>query len=114
MPRQRARAAPGLPERITLIRVRLGLSQTAFAARIGVTRNTVIAYEHGRHTRPRASTLKRIAAAGGMTVEALREGPTPKWLQDGWEDAVALLRAVWREPARRATAMTMLRALTRQ
>jgi transcriptional regulator with XRE-family HTH domain len=115
MPRDRARSAPGLPERITLIRARLGLSQSAFAARIGVTRNTVIAYEHGRCTRFRASILRRIAAAGSMTVEDLRHGPTPRWLHDGaWEEAVALLRRVWHEPARRATAMTLLRALGRQ
>jgi transcriptional regulator with XRE-family HTH domain len=104
----------GLPDRIALIRVHLGLSQSAFAARIGVCRNSVIAYERG-HTLPRASTLRRIAAAGSVTVEALRDGPAPRWLQDGsWADAIGLLRAVWREPARRARAMALLRTLKPQ
>ncbi len=72
--------ALGLPDGIALIRVHLGLAQGACAARIGVSRNTVIAYERG-HTMPRAATLRRIAAAGGVAVEALRDGAAPHWLQ---------------------------------
>jgi len=49
--RERRRPTLGLLERIALIRVHLGPSQGAFAARMGVTRNTVIAYERG-HTTP--------------------------------------------------------------
>jgi transcriptional regulator with XRE-family HTH domain len=103
LPRKLARRsnALGLPDRIALVRVHLGLAQGAFAARIGVSRNTVIADERG-HTTPRATTLRRIAVAAGVTVEALRDGAAPHWLQDGaWEEAVALLRAVWRDASRR-------------
>jgi transcriptional regulator with XRE-family HTH domain len=51
--------------RIALVRQRLDLSQDAFAARIGVTRNMVIRYER-QGQRPRAETLDRIASAGGV------------------------------------------------
>ncbi len=83
--------ALGLPDGIALIR---------------------IAYERG-HTMPRAATLRRIAAAGGVTVEALRDGAAPHWLHDGaWEEAVALLRTVWRDASRRPLVLRTLRALT--
>jgi transcriptional regulator with XRE-family HTH domain len=111
MARERRSGALALPDRIALVRVHLGLSQGTFAARIGVTRNTVIAYERG-HTSPRAATLRRIAAAGGVTVEALRGGTAPHWLQNGaWEEAVALLRTVWQDASRRALVLRSLRML---
>jgi DNA-binding transcriptional regulator YiaG len=52
----------GLPERIAAVHQELGLSQPAFAARVGVTRNVVIRWEGGKH-RPGAARLDRIAKA---------------------------------------------------
>jgi DNA-binding transcriptional regulator YiaG len=51
----RARDLDGLPERIAAVRQKLGLSQPAFAARVGVTRNVVTRWEGGKH---RPGTMK--------------------------------------------------------
>jgi transcriptional regulator with XRE-family HTH domain len=100
-----------LPQRIAAVRTRLGLTQRAFAARVGVTRNVVIRWERGHH-RPRATALARIAAAGGVSVDWLlrRSGRPPASMRDSeLEAAIAQLRAAWRHPRRRAAVLVALR-----
>jgi transcriptional regulator with XRE-family HTH domain len=71
----------------------------------------VIRWERGHH-RPRADRLERIAVVAGVTVDWLLRGkgrrPRAAGRDPGLEAAIALLRAAWREPGRRAR---MLRAL---
>jgi transcriptional regulator with XRE-family HTH domain len=64
MKKRRAPTAPsdGLAARITSVRRGLGLSQESFGRRVGVSRNTVVTYEHGQT--PRTAVLDRIARAG--------------------------------------------------
>jgi transcriptional regulator with XRE-family HTH domain len=109
----RARDRDGLSERIAAVRTRLGLTQRAFAARVGVSRNIVIRYEGGQG-HPRAATLDRIAQLGGVSVDWLLRGDRrrPEGPRE-WDDAVRLLRAAWREPSRRALVRRVLRALGR-
>jgi DNA-binding XRE family transcriptional regulator len=57
-----------LAVRVAAVRVRLGLSQARFAARVGVSRNVVIRWEGGKHG-VRAAKLNRIAKVGGVTVD---------------------------------------------
>jgi transcriptional regulator with XRE-family HTH domain len=61
----------GLAQRITTIRQRFGLSQRAFAKRLG-TSGIVGRWERG--ARVTAATLDRIATAGGVTPEWLLGG----------------------------------------
>ena len=56
----------GLPERIAAVRQKLWLSQPAFSARVGVTRNVVARWEGGKHGL-RAGRLDRIAKLGGVS-----------------------------------------------
>ncbi len=57
-------------------RVRLGLSQTAVAARMGTSQSAVARLEAGRSD-PRLSTLERYAAALDTSVSyAVADGPT--------------------------------------
>jgi transcriptional regulator with XRE-family HTH domain len=108
-----ARSLDGLPNRIAAVRTRLGLTQRAFAARVGVTRNIVIRYEGGTG-RPRADTLERIARLGGVSVDWLLRGDRrPPEGPREWDEAVRLLRAAWREPSRRELVRRVLRALGR-
>ena len=106
----------GLPERIAAVRHRLGLSRPTFAARVGVTRNVVIRWEGGKH-RPGAARLDRIAKLGGVSVDWLLRGDrrpaTPARRGSEWREAVAALRAAWREPSRRELLRRLLRALGR-
>ncbi len=51
----------GLAHRIASVRRGLGLSQGAFAEAMGVSRNTVVTYEHGQT--PCTAVLDRIARA---------------------------------------------------
>ena len=62
----------GLGRRILELRGRLPLSRTAFAQRIGVSRNMIPRYERG--TSPRAEILDRIAEIGGVSLEWLLHG----------------------------------------
>jgi transcriptional regulator with XRE-family HTH domain len=71
---------PDLAGRIATVRLRLGLTQTAFAARIGVPRNMVVRYEH-QVRRPKAETLDRIARVGGVSVEWLLQAPAAPHLR---------------------------------
>jgi len=101
----------GVGVRISRVRRRLGLFQADFARRIGVTRNTAFLYERGRI--PRAETLARIAEAGGVTVEWLLRGRRKDALaaDKAFAEAVEALRALWRDPGRRATVRSVLKAL---
>jgi hypothetical protein len=61
---------------------------------------------------PRADTLERIAKFGDVSVDWLLRGDRrPPEEPREWDDAVRLLRAAWREPARRALVRRVLRAL---
>ena len=61
---------PGDPgERITLLRKRLGLSQKALAALVGITPTTLSEIENGGDCRQ--STLQRIAAHLHTTLASL-------------------------------------------
>ena len=112
--RRPPRAGPDtLPGRIAAVRTRLGLSQRAFAARVGVSRNVVTRWEAGKHG-PRAARLDRIAKLGGVSVDWLLRGDRrPPEGPREWDDAVRLLRAAWREPSRRELVRRVLRALGR-
>jgi transcriptional regulator with XRE-family HTH domain len=103
----------GLGRRIAEVRARLGLTQVAFAERIGVTRNTVRRYEQGEH-HPRALVLARIAQLGDVPIDWLLGGPAGPdgRREETWEQAVRLLRAVWPDPRRRSQAVTALRKLS--
>jgi transcriptional regulator with XRE-family HTH domain len=103
----------GLTQRITTVRRRLGLSQRAFAKRLGVSQNIVGRWESGKHGLT-ARTLDRVAATGGVTTEWLLHGtavPTRRRRDDGWTEAVAALEAAWRQPSRRRLVVRVLRAL---
>ncbi len=58
--------------RLAEIRHRLGLTQPAFAARVGIGASTVIRAERG--ALPRLAALRRIAEVGGVTVDWLLTG----------------------------------------
>jgi transcriptional regulator with XRE-family HTH domain len=64
----------GLPQLITTVRQRLGLSQRAFAKRLGVTSGIVGRWERGAGMT--VAALDRIATAGAVTTEWLLRGPT--------------------------------------
>jgi transcriptional regulator with XRE-family HTH domain len=101
----RARGADGLPERIAAVRLRLGLSQRAFAARSGVGRNVVIRWERGYH-RPSAARLRRIAKLGGVTIGWLLNGGEGRGERRDrqWEETVTALRVAWADRQRRGLA----------
>ncbi len=75
-----------LSERIRESRVAMGLSQEAFAQRLGVDRRTPERWEAGK-TEPRAAQLRTIADVTGASIEWLL-GVVP----DAPNDEAALLR----------------------
>jgi transcriptional regulator with XRE-family HTH domain len=116
MKKRRALAAQpdGLAHRIASVRRGLGLSQGAFGEMVGVSRNTVVTYEHGQT--PRTAVLDRIARAGGVTAEWLLHGTAaeraPSIRRDQtWQEAVELLRQVWQDPNRRGAVVSVLKVL---
>jgi transcriptional regulator with XRE-family HTH domain len=110
----RAHGLDGLPERIATVRQKLGLSQPAFAVRVGVTRNVSTRWEGGRN-RPRAGTLDRIAKVGGVSVEWLLDGSRRERATVGedrqWKVAVEALHELWQDPDRRLVVLRLLRGL---
>lgn len=81
-------------ENIRVVRKKLQLTQDQFALKLGIKRSLVGAYEEGR-AEPRLDLLNRIAALGGITVDALigtdltkSEGKVPVSLQRGKEVVV--------------------------
>jgi transcriptional regulator with XRE-family HTH domain len=58
---------------IRAIRKKLGLTQTAFAAKLGIKRSLIGAYEEGR-AEPRLELLNKMARLGGLTLEAILDG----------------------------------------
>src|SRR5262245_62894868 len=101
----------GLTRRIVQVRRQLGLTQTAFARRIGVTRGAVGRFEAGALA-PRAATLDRIAEAGRVASDWLLRGDrtrvtTASGRDPGWTAAVALLQRLWPHPERRAAAIAV-------
>src|SRR5262245_54175500 len=106
-------SATDVGRRIALLRRRLGLSQVAFAHQAGISRNSLIDYEHGARV-PKSAPLARIAAAGGRSVDWLLHGRIPRERgrdDPEWEAAVRALRSVWRDPTRRRVALAVVRAL---
>jgi transcriptional regulator with XRE-family HTH domain len=78
-----------LGERITLLRKGQAITQVQLAEQLGVSQQTVTAYESGRRRVP-ISHLPRLAVLLGVSVETLigqpataasKRGPTPKLLQ---------------------------------
>jgi transcriptional regulator with XRE-family HTH domain len=104
----------GLAGRIASVRRGFGLSQGAFGDRLGVSRNTVVSYERGQV--PRTAVLDRIVQAGGVTAEWLLHGTASERSaslrrDQGWQEAVELLRQVWPDAGRRAAVISVLKAL---
>jgi transcriptional regulator with XRE-family HTH domain len=69
--------AQGFPERVTVLRGRLKLSQAEFGRRLGVGKNAVYEWESGK-TVPRGETLARLAEMVGVSVEGLMRGAQPE------------------------------------
>lgn len=77
-----------LGARITRLRKDQGITQVQLAEQLGVSQQTITAYESGRRRVP-ISNLPRLAALLGTSIEALigqtapaaKRGPTPKLLQ---------------------------------
>jgi transcriptional regulator with XRE-family HTH domain len=84
----------GLAQRITTVRQRLGLSQRAFAKRLG-TSGVVRQWERGAGMT--VAMLERIATVGGVTPEWLLRGTTAagprRPRDDAWAEAVVALEA---------------------
>lgn len=59
-------------DRLIKARKLTGLTQSQFAAEIGVHRNTVVNYEHGRTTQD--EVLERWAKRAGVSLTWLRDG----------------------------------------
>jgi len=71
MPRKiNAEAATGFGTRLATLRKAAGITQTAFAAEIGISQR-MMAYYEGPTARPPANLLPRIAKALGASVDAL-------------------------------------------
>jgi len=71
MPRKiNAEAATGFGTRLATLRKAAGITQTAFAAEIGISQR-MMAYYEGPTARPPANRLPRMAKALGVSVDAL-------------------------------------------
>jgi transcriptional regulator with XRE-family HTH domain len=108
-----ATSAVEVGPRIAMLRHRLGLSQVAFARRVGISRNALILYERGGRM-PKSAPLVRIAEAGGSSVDWLLNGQARRAgarNDPEFEPAVLALRAVWRDPTRRRVVVAVLAAL---
>ena len=62
-----------LNESIRTLRKKLGLTQDQFAAKLGVKRSLIGAYEEGR-AEPRLELLQKMAALGGISLDSFMEG----------------------------------------
>ena len=69
-------------ERIRTTRERLGLTQAALGARLGVTRSQITLWETGGRN-PSPTSLKQIAAALAVNVEWLATGKGPSKVPPG-------------------------------
>ena len=69
-----------LAQRIRRSRIRLGLSQTALALRIGIKRSAVTQWEHPHGTKPSLEHLIRIAVETNTGFEWLATGRGPSEL----------------------------------
>lgn len=75
------------PKRVTQLRKALGLTQAAFARRVGVSRQTVLLWEQGKNA-PSGVALMRMANAIGVRIETfyadgahtqyVRRAPAPR------------------------------------
>src|ERR687891_212782 len=90
---QKQRAQSELGERIREARRELGMTQAAFAERIGAPMGLLDRFEHG--TADAARYLDAIADATGKTVDWFRAGETPE------VERAAALQKRTQEPARR-------------
>ncbi len=81
MPRARRAPAPLPPlptprispyQRLCALRIERGLSQAQFAELAGVRKATVVAIERGQTLVPTTDTLRKFAAALGLSLEELR------------------------------------------
>lgn len=69
-----------LGERLKLLRKELGLTQSAFAERIGSVQNTVTGYESGRRN-PSAPVVSLICREFNVNEEWLRTGKGPMFIK---------------------------------
>ncbi|MFZ8787993.1 helix-turn-helix domain-containing protein, partial [Thermocrinis sp.] len=65
-------------ERIQHLRKALGLTQTEFASRIGLTYKMLGLYERGKYT-PSEKVLKLISSTFGVSYEWLKTGQGNMW-----------------------------------
>lgn len=70
-----APSAPGIGERVTALRERLGLSQAELCRRSGVSRSHLSMIESGDRVQLAGLTLGKLATGLGVTIEELlRDG----------------------------------------
>lgn len=70
------------PERVTEIRVALGLSRAEFARRLGVSRQMIAFYEEGRHT-PGGEVLMTLVSLTGAKFESFFAAEPDRQSVDG-------------------------------
>ena len=66
-----------MKERIRLIRHEMKLTQTAFATRVGVTRDVVASWENGRVEPPEA-VIRLVCREQNISYDWLKNGQEPK------------------------------------
>ena len=71
----------GVANRIRIARRRVGLSQAALAARIGVRRAAVTQWEHPEKTLPSTTNLLQVAVETGVAWDWLATGRGPVSLE---------------------------------
>jgi transcriptional regulator with XRE-family HTH domain len=59
--------------KLKLLRLGLGLTQNELAEKVGVSPDTLVRWERGRGTNPRAPALRKIAAALDVSPADLLE-----------------------------------------
>lgn len=79
-----------MKDRIKELRKSIGLSQTKFGERLGVSLSAVQKWEMG-HTKPDTSTIRSLCREYGVREEWLREGSEPMYAPTGREEEMARL-----------------------
>jgi len=78
--REREKFLMSVGERIKQLRELLGLTQTEFASRIGITYKMLGLYERGKYEPPE-KVLKLISSTFGISYEWLKEGKGEMWVR---------------------------------
>lgn len=77
-----------MQERLKALRLKLNLTQSAFASRIGTTQNVVANYEIGRRN-PSSSALNNICKEFNVNETWLRTGEGKMFVSRGRSEAIA-------------------------